>query len=141
MTERIAALRDIADRFDAVLVDQFGVLHNGRAAFPGARACLDALRARGAPLIALTNSGKRAALNAARLARLGFPEALFQSVVSSGELTRMRLEAMLRDGSLAEGARVLLLSRDSDRSLVEGLPLVPVGLGEDAALVLIAGIE
>ena len=34
--KRIAGLREIADRFDLFLVDQYGVLHDGVAAYPGA---------------------------------------------------------------------------------------------------------
>ena len=36
MTHEIAGLADIADSFDGVLVDQFGVLHDGQKPFPGA---------------------------------------------------------------------------------------------------------
>jgi hypothetical protein len=43
----IASLREIADRFDHVLLDQWGTLHEGKAVFPEARACVRALRAVG----------------------------------------------------------------------------------------------
>ena len=33
---RIDGLRDIVDQFDLYLVDQYGVLHDGVAAYPGA---------------------------------------------------------------------------------------------------------
>ena len=55
MTAEIASLEDIVDRFDGVLIDQFGVLHDGRAAFPGARDCLERLAARGVPVVAFSN--------------------------------------------------------------------------------------
>jgi ribonucleotide monophosphatase NagD (HAD superfamily) len=38
--KRIAGLREIAGEFDLFLVDQYGVLHDGVAAYPGA---IDAL--------------------------------------------------------------------------------------------------
>ena len=34
--KRIAGLREIAGQFDLFLVDQFGVLHDGVTAYPGA---------------------------------------------------------------------------------------------------------
>ncbi|MEM8753121.1 MAG: TIGR01459 family HAD-type hydrolase [Pseudomonadota bacterium] len=141
MTARIAGLGEIVERFDGLLVDQFGVLHDGRRAFPGAREALDRAKASGLSIVALTNSGKRSALNAARLERLGFPASLFRSVISSGELAHERIDRMLADGRLRPGARAVLIARDGDRSLVEGKPLSLVPLGGAAEIVLIAGAE
>ena len=141
MTREIGGLSEIVADFDAVLVDQYGVLHDGRQAFPGARAALEALSARGLPVVALTNSGKRAAENAARLDRLGFPQSLFTAIVSSGEVVWRDLRARLAARSLAPGSRVLVLSRDQDRSVIAGLDLEPVHPGDPADLVIIAGIK
>lgn len=131
----IAGLADIRDRFDAVLIDQFGVLHDGRTAFPGTLACLEALTAQNVPVVALSNSGKRAALNVTRLARLGFPDALFRAVVTSGELAHARLSARAQRNTVA------ILSRDNDASMIEGLPLNRVGLDEAPDLLIIAAAE
>ncbi len=141
MTREIAGLSEIIADVDAVLVDQYGVLHDGKHAFPGARAALEALFERKMPVVALTNSGKRAAENAARLDRLGFPECLFTAIVSSGEVVWRDLRDRLAAGSLAPGSRVLVLSRDRDRSVVAGLDLEPAGPGDPADLVIIASVE
>lgn len=141
MTRRIGGLSEIARAYDAVLVDQYGVLHDGQAPFPGALAALEGLRALGLPVVALTNSGKRAAPNAARLERLGFPAPLFAAVISSGEVVRQDLRDALDAGSLAPGSRVILLSRDGDRSVIDGLALALAQAGEPADLVLIAGTD
>jgi HAD superfamily hydrolase (TIGR01459 family) len=85
MVACIDELAEIADRFDAIVLDQWGVLHDGGAPLPGAVAALEALRADGRRLAVLSNSGKRAAPNAARIAAMGFPEALFEVVMTSGE--------------------------------------------------------
>ena len=47
---------DIADLFDAFVLDGFGVLNVGETAIPGAVACMRELRARGKRLIVLTNA-------------------------------------------------------------------------------------
>ncbi len=141
MTRVIAGLADIADTFDGVLIDQFGVLHDGRTAFAGARHCLDVLCTRGVPVVALTNSGKRASGNRDRLARLGFPPDLFAAVISSGELAHAEIAARLEAGRLRTGARVAILSRDDDSSIVDGLEVRRVAPGPDADLLVIAGIE
>ncbi|MGB3315901.1 MAG: TIGR01459 family HAD-type hydrolase [Albidovulum sp.] len=141
MTRRINGVSEVIGRVDAVCVDQYGVLHDGKTALPGARDCLERIRAAGLPVLALTNSGKRADENAARLERLGFPRHLFTGLLSSGEVVWHMLRSRLECGDLAPGARVCLLSRDNDRSLVSGLDLTLVAPGSDADLVLIAGIE
>ena len=71
MTDIISGLRQIADRFDHVLLDQYGPLRLDKDVFPEARDCVAALRARGKKIIVLSNSGKRSADNVARLAKVG----------------------------------------------------------------------
>lgn len=141
MTRRIAGLAEIAGRFDALLVDQFGVLHDGRTPFPGARDCLDRLVEAGVPIVTLSNSGRRAAPNIERLERLGFPPALFQAVITSGELTHQEIARRLADGRLAQGAAVAVIARDDDTSVLDGLPVRPVAPDAAADLLLIAGAQ
>ncbi len=140
MTRDISGLAGIADAFDGVLVDQFGVLHDGRTPFPGARKCLEILRHREVPVVALTNSGKRASANAHRLARLGFDREVFSAVISSGELARTEIASRLKSGSLRRGARVAILSRDGDAGVIDGLDVRHCDPGPEADLLLIAGI-
>lgn len=141
MTREIAGLAEIAEAFDGVLVDQFGVLHDGRVPFAGARHCLEALHARGVPVVALTNSGKRAAGNRERLSRLGFHPDLFAAVISSGELAHAEIAGRLDSRRLSPGARIAILSRDDDTSIIDGLEVRRVEPGPDAELLIIAGIE
>jgi HAD superfamily hydrolase (TIGR01459 family) len=135
MTPRIAGLREIADRFDAFLVDQYGVLHDGSRAFAGAADCLRELRTRGKRIAVVSNSGKRAAPNQRRLGELGFEPALFDAVATSGEVCREALAA------LPARSRLFVLSRDGDLSPVEGLDLRLVADPSEADAVLLAGIE
>lgn len=141
MTEAISGLGAIIDRVDGVLVDQYGVLHDGRAPFAGARACLERLAERGTPAVAVTNSGKRSAPNLERLERLGFPPSLFKGLISSGELARAALVERLAVGALAPGDAIALLTRDGDASLLAGLDLVVAPPDRAPALVVIAGVE
>lgn len=82
MMQEIDSLRDVAERFDAIVLDQWGVLHDGTTPYPGAISALNTL---GCRLAVLSNSGKRATPNAARIAGMGFPETLFDVVMTSGE--------------------------------------------------------
>lgn len=82
MTQVIESLSEIAGRFDAIVLDQWGVLHDGTTPYPKAIVALEGLSTR---LAVLSNSGKRSAPNAARIAEMGFPESLFDVVMTSGE--------------------------------------------------------
>ncbi|HEX6012024.1 MAG TPA: HAD family hydrolase, partial [Geminicoccaceae bacterium] len=74
-----------ADRYEGFLLDQWGVIHDGRKALPKAVAALAELKRRNKRLVVLSNSGRRAALNRRRLADLGLDVAMLDAVVTSGE--------------------------------------------------------
>ncbi|MCK0094122.1 TIGR01459 family HAD-type hydrolase [Yoonia sp. F2084L] len=85
MTQQIASIAAIAGQFDAIVLDQWGVLHDGSNAYELAQATVDGLHDTGMKLGVLSNSGKRAAPNAARIATMGFDAAVFDCVMTSGE--------------------------------------------------------
>ncbi len=132
-------LADLIPRYDAFILDQFGTLHDGTALYPGAVGVLRAMRAAGKRLAVLSNSGKRAADNAVRLARLGVPADVFDVVLTSGEVG-FALIAAGRVPATEGRRRCLLLERDGDGTLLDGLDLESVPAGQ-ADLVLIAGSE
>lgn len=84
--QRIAGLADIARQFDGMLIDQFGVIHDGQKLYPGAADVLAELHALGIPVVVMTNSGKRAAPNTARVVKMGIPRQHFVDCISSGEV-------------------------------------------------------
>lgn len=85
MVTQITALSDIAPQFGAIVLDQWGVLHDGSRPYPRAIACVAGLAAAGVRLAVLSNSGKRAAQNLDRIAQMGFDPAGFACVMTSGE--------------------------------------------------------
>ncbi|MGJ3264590.1 MAG: TIGR01459 family HAD-type hydrolase [Salinarimonas sp.] len=132
---RPATLAGLAPRFDAFLVDQFGVLLAGNGAYPWAPRALSLLARTGKPVILLSNSGKRSAPNAARLERLGFARDSFRLVLSSGEAAYR----MLRARALPAGTPVWLHARDGDESAIAGLGFEPVADPVAARLLVLAG--
>lgn len=72
VVREIPALSAVADAYDAFLVDQYGVLRDGRGPYPGAAETLVRLKQAGKRVIILSNSGKRSAENDRRLEALGF---------------------------------------------------------------------
>lgn len=137
----ISGLGDIAAAYDVLLIDQFGVLHDGHKPYPGVVDCLTRAAALGKRSIVLTNSGKRAAPNAERLVRLGFPRTAFASVVSSGEVGWHAI----RDGTFGapflHGARVHVIGRQGDDYGLDGISLEPTDMPETAECLLILGSD
>lgn len=131
-------LAELAPQFDAFLIDQFGVLLNGAGCYPYAPAALSELAAMGKEILLLSNSGKRAAPNEARLTRLGFARDSYKSVLSSGEAAYGEIAARI-GGDIAEGAAVWVHSRDDDLSSIEGLALTQVEEAGHAELLILAG--
>lgn len=133
-------LNELAHRYDAFLIDQFGVLLNGKGAYEFAPAALSRLAQTGKPILLLSNSGKRSAPNEARLSSLGFARGSYLAVLSSGEVAYAILSQRL-GSSIPCGARVWCHGRDEDTSPIDGLPLVPTANIEDANLIILAGSQ
>jgi HAD superfamily hydrolase (TIGR01459 family) len=134
----LSGISELAARFDYFVLDQFGVLHDGAAPYPGAVEALSRLKAADKKSLLLSNSGKRSAPNEARLVRLGFKPGSWDHFLSSGEVAWRMLADELRSGA---HARCLLVARDGDRSAIEGLPLTVTDSGADADIVLLSGSE
>jgi HAD superfamily hydrolase (TIGR01459 family) len=98
---RIDGLAEIAGQYGALLVDQFGTLHDGTVAYPHAADALLRFRAGGGKVAVLSNSAKTGADNVVRLARFGFGPEHFDVVITSGDAA----QAAIRAGSLGEGFR------------------------------------
>jgi HAD superfamily hydrolase (TIGR01459 family) len=138
---KLAGIAALAHRYNVFFLDQFGVLHDGTAPYPGAVECLARLKGAGKKITLISNSGKRARPNEERLARLGFAPGSWDHFVSSGEVAWRHLAENIAGSSLQPGSRCLLISRDDDRSAVDGLDLRLVDNGRDAEVVLLAASE
>jgi HAD superfamily hydrolase (TIGR01459 family) len=137
--ESIAGLGAIAARFDVFLIDQFGVLHNGREPYPGAAEALAWLKGQGKRVALVSNSAKRTASNLPRMRMLGFPADHYDGFITSGEAAFL----MMRDGLFgAEGGkRAIVFALDDDRSFMAGTGLVETDDPALADLLIIAGSE
>lgn len=94
-------LVEIADQFDAFLLDSFGVLNVGETAIPGAVVCLRTLRDMGKRLVVLTNAASYTRDTAVeRYRKLGF-DFTPDEVVSSRDVAVSRLEDVMPDGNWA----------------------------------------
>ncbi|MEZ5911799.1 MAG: TIGR01459 family HAD-type hydrolase [Paracoccaceae bacterium] len=137
MTRIVQSLAEIAAPYEALLVDLWGCLHNGRQAFPEALAALKSYRETGGAVILLTNAPRPAGPVRRQLDRLGVPAALYDAIVTSGEAAQAALVAG------AVGSRVWHLGPDKDEpfftelapDLVVETPVERVSLDEAEGIV------
>ena len=93
MTVLVDSLAEITDRFEAFVIDQWGVLHNGHEPYQTAQVALSSLQRQAKPVLILSNSGRRSQFNAIRLAKLGFAPSSYSFLLSSGEAVWADLQA------------------------------------------------
>jgi HAD superfamily hydrolase (TIGR01459 family) len=134
VTKSINSIDEIADRYDAVLCDVWGVVHNGRQAYPAACAALQRLRNAGKHVILITNVPKPRAPIPAQLDRAGVPRDAWDAIVTSGDAIRAEL------AQRAPGPMFKIGPDDYDRTLWEGLGLDQAPLSE-AAFFAISGLN
>ena len=112
----------LAARYGGFVVDLWGVVHDGVAAYPGAVDCLARLRAGGARIVLLSNAPRRRAAVQETLRRLGIPDHAYDGLLTSGEATRLALIDRTDPWFAALGPRVWHLGPAKDAGLFEGLP-------------------
>lgn len=78
----------LADRYDVVLGDVWGVIHNGVESFPAACEALTRFRAKGGHVALITNAPRPGDVVVRLLDRLKVPRECFDVIVSSGDVTR-----------------------------------------------------
>jgi HAD superfamily hydrolase (TIGR01459 family) len=134
VTQILESIDTVADKYDAVLCDVWGVVHNGRTPYAGAIAALQRLRAAGKTVILLTNVPKPRWSIPPQLDRIGAPRDAWDVIVTSGDAIRAEL------GSRAPGPMFKIGPGDYDKPLWEGLGLIEAPLAE-ARFIGISGLN
>lgn len=137
----ISGLSELLDAYDAVILDQWGVMHDGRRLFEGARETVERLHAAGRKVVLLSNSGRRAAYNDRRLAQMGLDLSRIAGSVTSGEAAWQLLRERRQPPFSELGRRCFLLTRFGDLGVVEGLDLELVDDVDAADFLFITGVD
>ena len=116
MTELIASLSQISARYDTLLCDLWGCLHNGKAPFPAAVAALQAFRAKGGRVVLMTNAPRPNSFVIKQLQGMDVPDDAWDLVVSSGDAAQ---DAMFAG---VVGQRVYHLGPDKDNGFFTEIP-------------------
>ena len=124
----IDGLGAVADRYDAILCDVWGVLHNGREAFPPASEALAAFRRRGGAVALITNAPRPNPPIREQALRFGVSPDAFDTMVTSGDVA---IDLLVERGE----APVYHLGPERD------LALIDAAAARSGARPRLAGIE
>ena len=111
----------LATKFDAFVLDVWGVLMDGATPYPGAKDCLQELRDAGKRIILLSNAPRRASSVAERLEFIGMDPSLYDHILTSGEASRLALAERTDPGMAALGKSYFYIGPDRDQNLLQGL--------------------
>lgn len=128
-------LRDLAPRYDAILSDVWGVLHNGATAHPSAADALANYRANGGRVVLITNAPRPAEPIVELLDGMGITRDAYDAVVSSGGATR----AVLAEEFRGQTVHYVGPPFEND-ALFEGLDIT-LGPAEAASAVVVTDLD
>ncbi|MDP4990074.1 MAG: TIGR01459 family HAD-type hydrolase [Marivita lacus] len=118
MTQIISSLADIANRYDVLLVDLWGCVHNGVTAYPEAVAALRGFRQGGGTVVLVTNAPRSRQEVAKQLVRMNVPEDCYDSIATSGDSAR----AAMFQGAVGE--KVWFMGQPFDEPFFDPMELI-----------------
>lgn len=132
----IISFTDLADKYDAFIIDLWGVMHDGTTLYPGATSALAYLHEQKKPVLFLSNAPRKTEKAEMVLDRLGVPRAHYNHLLTSGQATYNMLST-----SDHWGKHYYYLGPGKDEDVLSGLDYVRVDDPEAADFVLNAGFE
>lgn len=87
----LTGLSELAANYRLIVCDLWGVVHNGRRAFPDALEALAGFRASGAIVHLVSNAPRPSATIAIQLRNLGVEDRFYDDLVTSGDITAAAL--------------------------------------------------
>jgi len=109
----LQSLDALTDRYDVLLCDVWGVLHNGVDSFAPASAALQRARQAGLTVVLITNAPRPFEGVAEQIRMLGVPDTAYDRIVTSGDVTRELIRNAPR--------HVFHLGPERDETLYDGL--------------------
>ncbi|MFQ5348029.1 MAG: TIGR01459 family HAD-type hydrolase [Rhodothalassiaceae bacterium] len=132
--ERPKGLAALAGRYRCLICDLWGVLYDGRRAFPEALEALRRFRATGGHVVILSNAPRPSSTVGPAIARRGIEARVIDGLITSGDLVR---DMVCRNFS---GARAWHLGPAADSDTLAGLPLEFLGAPAEADVILATGL-
>ena len=131
--EKLNNLSDIDDHYDVFLIDLWGVIHNGIAAFDNVIPVLQSLKQKKKMVFFITNAPRRTFVISQQLEDFGIEQKLYDKIISSGELTWLSIKEKYQKKNC------LIIGPPRDFHLVEGLDISVVDKDSNVDIILNTG--
>jgi len=141
MTVHIRGLNEIADRYNAFILDLWGCLHDGVVVYPEALEALRRLKVAGKRAIILSNAPRRAREVAVRIAEMGITPDLYDYIHTSGEETWHELAQNEIAVLQGRGRKLYPIMPARDRTILDGIDVELVDDPAQADFMLVTGTE
>lgn len=138
---RLAGLSEVGAGYDVYVVDLWGCLHNGIAAYPDALDWMARVRGDGAKVIFLSNAPRRSSAVAQQLVRMGVEPGTYDAIMTAGEAVRLEIEEATDPWYAGLGRRFFHIGTEPDAKLLDGLDFERVPDARDADFILCCGIR
>jgi HAD superfamily hydrolase (TIGR01459 family) len=135
----VAGIGEVVAGYDGLILDLWGVVHDGNQPYPGVIDALERLKAAGKPVVLLSNAPRRVGDIAQRLTEIGIPERLYRAIHSSGEEVWQHLKHRDDPFYATLGPRCCFIGPTRDLGMAEGLGLTRVDEPANADFVLNTG--
>ncbi len=132
-------LGPLLDDYHGLVLDLWGVIHDGRDPYPGVCETLARVKAAGKKVVMLSNAPRRSSAVIDGMNIIGIDRALYDDVLSSGELAWRALQERREPWARSLGRRCLHIGPDRDLGLLDGLQLEKIDAPEDGAFLLNTG--
>jgi HAD superfamily hydrolase (TIGR01459 family) len=119
----LAGIGGIIEHYDGVILDVWGVLHDGAKPFPFVLETLHRLRERGKKSLVLSNAPRRAAPVSKRLGEIGIARELYDHIHTSGEETWQHLTRRDDAFHAALGRLCYHIAPSRESDVLDGLDL------------------
>lgn len=137
---QLSGIASVIDRYDGVILDLWGVLHDGEQPYPGVPECLDRLREAGKVICLLSNAPRRTGGVIAKLEGMGIGRERYHHVMTSGEAAYDALRDRDDPWHAALGRRLYHIGPDRDMDVYQGLDYTLAASPDEADFVVNTGI-
>jgi HAD superfamily hydrolase (TIGR01459 family) len=121
---KINNFSEICEKYDSVICDIWGVIHNGQELFSSSVDCLYNLKNKGYPVILVSNAPRPGEEIKLMLEKMGLEKNCYDKIITSGDLT----QKILNDGSL--GQNCYHIGPDRDLKIFDGVGVKRVSFDE-----------
>jgi len=140
MPHVVTGMAELSDRYDAFILDLWGVIHDGLNRYPGVGTCLKALKAQGKIIWFLSNAPRRASSAKAKLDDLGITPEMYDGILTSGEMAYLTLTETREPWVNDWGKNYFFIGPERDRAIMDGSGFTSTAM-EEAGFLLNVGFD